>query len=104
VSALWNHPPGASLEAGFLELDNGACERSLKPVAIGRKNCLSAGSDEGGRTAAVLMSVCTTCKELGIEPHAYFRVLPASVKKPSASCRFGREANGRSGDELRFPG
>jgi transposase len=56
------------LEAGFLELDNGACERAFKPVALGRKNWLFAGSDKGGQTAAVLMSLCTTCKGLGIDP------------------------------------
>jgi transposase len=59
------------LEAGFLELDNGACERAFKPVALGRKNWLFAGSDQGGETAAVLMSLCTTCKNLGIDPQAY---------------------------------
>ena len=59
------------LEAGFLELDNGACERGFKPVAIGRRNWLFAGSDQGGETAAVLMSLCTTCKSLGIDPQAY---------------------------------
>ena len=61
------------LEAGFLELDNGACERVFKPVALGRKNWLFAGSDKGGQTAAVLMSLCTTCKNLGIDPQAYLR-------------------------------
>jgi hypothetical protein len=61
------------LEAGFLELDNGACERAFKPVALGRKNWLFVGSDEGGETAAVLMSLCTTCKNLGIDPQAYLR-------------------------------
>src|SRR5580692_5815640 len=61
------------LEAGFLELDNGACERAFKPVAIGRKNWLFAGSDNGGETAAVLMSLCTTCKNLEIDPQAYLR-------------------------------
>ncbi len=61
------------LEAGFLELDNGACERAFKPVAVGRKNWLFAGSDKGGQTAAVLMSLCTTCKDLGIDPQAYLR-------------------------------
>ncbi|HWT83025.1 MAG TPA: IS66 family transposase, partial [Candidatus Methylomirabilis sp.] len=43
------------LEAGFLEIDNGASERALKPVAIGRKNWLFAGSKEGGKTAAILI-------------------------------------------------
>jgi transposase len=61
------------LEAGFLELDNGASERAFKPVALGRKNWLFVGSDRGGQTAAVLMSLCTTCKSLGIDPQAYLR-------------------------------
>jgi transposase len=61
------------LEAGFLELDNGASERAFKPVALGRKNWLFAGSDKGGQTAAILMSLCTTCKELEIDPQAYLR-------------------------------
>jgi transposase len=61
------------LEAGFLELDNGACERAFKPVALGRKNWLFAGSDKGGQTAAILMSLCTTCKDLRIDPQAYVR-------------------------------
>jgi transposase len=61
------------LDADFLEIDNGASERAMKPVALGRKNWLFAGSDEGGETAAVLMSLCATCKELGVEPFAYLR-------------------------------
>jgi transposase len=61
------------LDEGFLELDNGACERAFKPVALGRKNWLFAGSDRGGETAAVLMSLCTTCKDLKIDPQAYLR-------------------------------
>lgn len=61
------------LEAGFLEIDNGASERALKPVALGRKNWLFAGSDNGGKTAAVLMSLCTTCKAWNIDPFAYLR-------------------------------
>lgn len=61
------------LEAGFLEMDNGASERALKPVALGRKNWLFAGSDTGGKTAATLMSLCATCQELRIDPFAYLR-------------------------------
>jgi transposase len=61
------------LDAGFLEIDTGASERAMKPVALGRKNGLFAGSDQGGRTAATLMSLCTTCKDLGVEPFAYRR-------------------------------
>jgi transposase len=61
------------LEAGFLEIDNGESERALKPVAIGRRNWLFAGSDNGGKTAAVLMSLCATCKGWDIDPFAYLR-------------------------------
>jgi transposase len=68
----WNALIGP-LEAGFLEIDNGNSERAMKPVALGRKNWLFAGSDEGGKTAATLMSLCATCKELDVEPFAYLR-------------------------------
>ena len=61
------------LDQGFLELDNGACERAFKPLALGRNNWLFVGSDRGGETAAVLMSLCTTCKTLGIDRQAYLR-------------------------------
>jgi hypothetical protein len=55
------------LEAGFLEIDNGESERAMKPVALGRKDWLFAGSDAGGKTAAVLMSLCATCKAWNID-------------------------------------
>jgi transposase len=61
------------LEAGFLEIDNGESERALKPVAIGRRNWLFAGSDNGGKTAAVLMSLCATCKAWNLDPFVYLR-------------------------------
>jgi transposase len=64
---------GRYLEAGYLSIDNNAVERGLRAVAIGRKNWLFAGSDRGGRTAAVLISLTATCKALGVEPLAYLR-------------------------------
>lgn len=62
-------------EAGFLNIDNNASERALRAVAIGRKNYLFAGSDSGGRVAAVLYSVVGTCRRLGLDPFAYLRDL-----------------------------
>ncbi len=56
------------LEAGFLELDNGACERAFKPVALGRKNWLFAGSDKGGQTAAVSDEPVHDVQEPGDRP------------------------------------
>ena len=45
----------------------------MKPVALGRKNWLFAGSDAGGKTAATLMSLCMTCKNVGVDAFAYLR-------------------------------
>jgi transposase len=59
--------------AGFLEIDNNAAERALRPVAVGRKNYLFFGSDLGGETAAVLYSLVQTCRLLGVEPWRYLR-------------------------------
>jgi transposase len=60
-------------EAGFLEIDNNVAEREMKRIAIGRKNWLFVGSDQGGRTAAVLFSFTSTCHRLGVEPWAYLQ-------------------------------
>ena len=57
--------------AGFLDIDNNVAEREMKQVAIGRKNWLFLGSQQGGQTAAVLLSVTATCRRLGVEPWAY---------------------------------
>jgi len=59
--------------AGFLDIDNNAAERALRHFVIGRKNWLFAGSDQGGKTAAVLFSFAATCKRHSIDPFAYLR-------------------------------
>jgi transposase len=58
-------------EDGDLEIDNNGAERSLRGIAIGRKNWMFFGSDTGGRTAAILTSFITTCKRLHVDPFAY---------------------------------
>jgi hypothetical protein len=58
---------------GFLAIDNNAAERALRAVTLGRKNWLFAGSDAGGRTAAVLYTLTQTCKRHQIDPFAYLR-------------------------------
>ncbi|HTK76790.1 MAG TPA: IS66 family transposase [Gemmataceae bacterium] len=60
-------------EHGFLNIDNNASERALRAIAIGRKNWLFAGSDSGGRTAAVLYTMTQTCRRHGLDPFAYLR-------------------------------
>ena len=58
---------------GRLEIDNNAAERSLRAVALGRKNWLFAGSDDGGERAAVIYSLLGTAKLNGLNPEAYLR-------------------------------
>lgn len=67
------------LDDGDLAIDNNASERALRMVAIGRKNWLFAGSDAGGRRAAILYSLIATCKNIGVDPFAYLRDVIARV-------------------------
>jgi transposase len=61
------------LESPYLSIDNNASENAIRPIALGRKNWLHLGSDRGGETAAVLLSLVQSCKNLGNEPFAYLR-------------------------------
>jgi transposase len=58
---------------GDLHIDNNISERTLKLIGMGRLNWLFLGSDNGGKTAAVLFSFTATCKYLGIDAFAYLR-------------------------------
>jgi transposase len=58
---------------GDLHIDNNISERTLKLIGMGRGNWLFLGSDNGGRTAAVLFSFTATCKLLGIDSFEYLR-------------------------------
>jgi transposase len=51
-------------EDGDLEGDNNGAERSLGGVAVGRKNWMFSGSDNGGRTAAILNRLIARAKRL----------------------------------------
>jgi len=56
---------------GHLEIDNNAAERSLRPVALGRKNYLFTGSDAGGERAAAIYTLIGSAKLNGLDPEAY---------------------------------
>ena len=59
------------LEDGRVAIDNNPAERAVKPVVIGRKNWMFAGSDAGGETLADAMTVIETAKMSGLNPEAY---------------------------------
>ena len=61
------------LDDGRIEIDNMIAERALRPVAIGRRNYLFAGSDAGARRAAILYSLIGTARLNGLDPEAYLR-------------------------------
>jgi transposase len=60
---------------GRLEMSNNAAERAIRPLALGRKNYLCAGSDSGGRRAAILYTLIQTAVLNGIDPEAYLRAV-----------------------------
>ena len=61
------------LDDGTLEISNNAAERAIRPLALGRKNYLFAGSDAGGERAAVAYTLIETAKLNGLDPEAYLR-------------------------------
>ena len=61
------------LDDGRIELDTNPVERAIRPVALGRKNHLFAGSDGGGARWATVCSLIETCKLNDVEPYAYLK-------------------------------
>jgi len=61
------------LDDGCIELDTNPVERAIRPVALGRKNHMFAGSDGGGQRWAMLCSLIETAKLNNIEPYAYLK-------------------------------
>ncbi len=61
------------LDDGTLAIDNNAVERDIRPLALGRKNWVFAGSDAGGKRAAAIYSLIETAKLNGLDPEAYLR-------------------------------
>jgi transposase len=70
------------LDDGRLAVDNNRCERSLRGIAIGRRNWMFTGSDAGGRAAAAMFSLISSARRNNVEPLNYltdvFTRLPAA--------------------------
>ncbi len=69
----FNHWSGLCrfLDDGRLEIDSNTVERSMRGIALSRKNALFAGSDEGAENWACVASLIETCKLNGVNPHAW---------------------------------
>lgn len=59
------------LEDGRYPIDNNPIENAIRPIALGRKNWLFAGSETAGQRAAAIMSLLATAKANGRDPHAW---------------------------------
>ena len=60
---------------GAVPIDNNVSEREMKQVVLNRKNSLFVGNPRGGRTAAILASLTSTCRRHGIDPQLYLTQL-----------------------------
>ena len=73
---------------GRLDLDNNEAERSIRGIAIGRRNWMFCGSEAGGHTAATLFTILASAIRNGLEPFEYLRMLletlPYLGDKPTA--------------------
>jgi transposase len=67
------------LDDGRIEIDSNVVERAIRPIALGRKNHLFAGSDGGGEHWAVIASLIETCKMNSVDPQAYLRDVLAKI-------------------------
>ena len=67
------------VDDGRIEIDSNVVERSIRPIALNRKNALFAGSDAGGEHWAIVASLIETCKLCGIEPQAYLADVIARI-------------------------
>jgi transposase len=69
---LWNRLT-RYIDNGQVEIDNNLIENSIRPVALGRKNYLFAGSHEAAQQAAMIYSFLGTCKINNIEPYGWLK-------------------------------
>ncbi len=62
---------GRFLTDGRIEIDNNTVERTIRPIALNRKNALFAGHDAGAENWAIIASLIETCKMNAVDPHVW---------------------------------
>ncbi len=70
----------AYLNDGMLEIDNNLIENAIRPVALGRKNYLFAGSHEGAKRAAIIYSFFAMCKMEKVNPADWLRYVLDNIQ------------------------
>ncbi len=61
------------LDHGNVEMDNNLIENKIRPLALGRKNYMFAGSHDGANRLAMMYSFMATCKANGINPYEWLK-------------------------------
>ncbi len=74
------------LEDGKLEIDNNLVENAIRPVAIGRKNYLFAGSPEGAEWAAIIYTLLSSAANCGHNPSEYLKDILLRLPDQPLSC------------------
>ncbi len=69
----WLRAKLQTVDDGTIEIDSNTVERSIRPIALTRKNALFAGSDGGAEHWAVVASLIETCKLNAVDPQAYLK-------------------------------
>jgi len=73
------------LDDARVPIHNNACEVAIRPVAVGRRNWLFAGSPRGGRAAATIYTLVESCKQAGVNPQVYLADVLTRVATHPAS-------------------
>ena len=89
LSYIAKHMEGLKLflDDGTIEIDSNTVERTIRPIALNRKNALFAGHDEGGRTWGRIASLIETCKLNGVEPYAYLKATLEAIAQGHPASR-----------------
>jgi transposase len=72
---------GRFLTDGRVEIDSNTVERTIRPIALNRKNALFAGHDAGAENWAVIASLIETCKMNSVDPHAWLSATLTAIVK-----------------------
>jgi transposase len=72
---------GRFVSDGRVEIDNNTVERTIRPIALNRKNALFAGHDAGAENWGVIASLIETCKMNGVDPHAWLSATLTAIAK-----------------------
>jgi transposase len=73
---------------GELQIDNNLIENAIRPVALGRKNFLFAGTHDTAQNAAMIYSLFATCKKHEVNPHEWLLDVLRKLNDPNYEGKF----------------